>query len=57
MLDFIRRAAQVYEQCFDARPAPASDAPFGSVLKAVADSTDLSLALDDATLGRALSRG
>lgn len=56
-LDFIRRAAQVYEQCFDARPAPASDAPFGTVLKAVADTTDISLALDDATLRRALRTG
>lgn len=54
-LDFIRHAAQVYEQCFDARPAASQDAPFAQLLGAIAEATDLALPSDPRLLQRALS--
>ncbi|MBK1633508.1 hypothetical protein CKO31_22725 [Thiohalocapsa halophila] len=54
-LAFIRHAAQVYEQCFDDRPAAAAKAPFAQVLRAVAKATDTAIPTDTGLLQRALS--
>jgi hypothetical protein len=53
-LKFIRHAANVYEQCFDARPEPAPDAAFAKLLRAVAETTGIAIPTDAALLQRAL---
>jgi len=55
-LGFIRHAASVYEQCFDARPAPAADAPFARVLTALATATGIPIPTGADLLRRALTQ-
>ncbi|MCG6943556.1 MAG: hypothetical protein LJE69_20185 [Thiohalocapsa sp.] len=55
-LGFIRHAASVYEQCFDAGPDPAPDAAFARMLKAVAAATDIAIPTDSQLLRRALEQ-
>ena len=55
VIAFLRHAASVYEQCFDARPDPAPDAPFASVLAAVAAATQIAIPTDADLLRRALA--
>jgi len=55
-LSFIRHAASVYEQCFDARPDPAADAPFARVLTAVAAATGIRIPTGADLLRRALTQ-
>jgi hypothetical protein len=55
-LAFVRHAASVYEQCFDARPDAAADAPFAKALRAVANVTGIPIPDDESLLRRTLSR-
>jgi hypothetical protein len=54
-LPFIRHAASVYEQCFDARPGVGMDQPFVHALEAVAEHTGVAIPLAPARLQAALS--
>jgi hypothetical protein len=53
-IGFIRHAASVYEQCFDARPDPAPDAQFARVLNAIATATGIAVPTAPDVLRRAL---
>lgn len=53
-LAFIRHAASVYEQCFDARPAGDPDGPFAQALAAVTDATGIAIPTDAGLLRQAL---
>ncbi len=53
-LGFIRHAASVYEQCFDAQPEPDAAAPFAAVLQAVADATGIAIPTETDLLRQAL---
>ncbi len=56
-LAFLRHAASVYEQCFEARPDPAPEAPFARVLSAIAAATGIAIPTGTALLRRALEQG
>jgi hypothetical protein len=53
-LAFVRHAASVYEQCFDARPAGDPDGPFAQALAAVSDATGIAIPTDARLLRLAL---
>jgi hypothetical protein len=52
---FIRHAAKVYEQCFEARPSSKSSDPFARVLKVIAKATGVPVPSQTRVLKQALS--
>jgi hypothetical protein len=51
---FLRHAAKVYEQCFDAKPEPAASKAFAKTLTALAEATGIAIPRNGELLRRAL---